>query len=64
MYLIFAYGLGYFFISTLYQGHYLLNKSISECIDEFVEGYHEIYTRFLTPDGEMYIFNSISGTSI
>ena len=61
MYLIFAYGLGYFIVSTLYQGYYLVNKSLDECIDEFIEGYYEIYTRFLTPDGKMYIFNAIPG---
>lgn len=64
IYLTFAYGLGYAIMSTLYQGHYLLNKTVDECIDELVEGFHEIYTRFLTPDGEMYIFNGISATSI
>ena len=64
IYLVISYILGYFIVSTLYQAHYLLDKTMDECIDEFIEGIHEMYTRVLTLGSEVYLFNPISSTSI
>jgi len=54
IYITFVYVTSYYLISTLYQGYYVLNMSTSSFIDELIEGYIDMYKKFLTSEVRTY----------